>query len=80
MSTGPRPECDGDWQGAGTFCDPNPCPQPPSGACCLPDGSCLTMTEANCLAAYGTYQGDDVDCADVTCPEPATPTVAEVGG
>jgi len=40
-----------------------------TGACCLPDGSCVDdETEADCAAAGGTYQGDDVLCIDVTCP------------
>ncbi len=74
-------DCTGNWQGAGTMCEPNLCPQPPSGACCMPDGSCASaMTEANCLAVSGTYQGDDVACASVSCPQPATPTKAQLAG
>ena len=39
---------------------------PPSttGACDLPDGSCTIDTEANCIAAGGTYQGDGTNCPD----------------
>ncbi len=33
----------------------------PRGACCLPDG-CIRSTRTQCLAAGGTYQGDDVPC------------------
>ncbi len=43
----------------------------PSGACCLVDGTCVEVTEANCLAMGGTYSGDDTECAQVTCPQPA---------
>ncbi len=39
----------------------------PEGACCFADifGTCDVMTEAECMAAGGTYQGDDTDCGDV---------------
>ncbi len=40
-------QCQGDWLGAGTACDPNPCSQP-FGACCFPDGSCVYALEADC--------------------------------
>lgn len=42
-----------------------------TGACCLPDGSCASMTAADCATNGGTYQGDGVDCAGVTCPQPS---------
>jgi spore coat protein A len=41
---------------------------PPTGACCLPDGSCDTLSAAACAAAGGTYQGDGTDCGGVFCP------------
>lgn len=34
----------------------------PVGACILPDTSCIIATEADCIAAGGTYQGDSVPC------------------
>ena len=39
----------------------------PEGACCFPDiyGTCQIMTEADCIDAGGTYQGDDTDCGGV---------------
>ncbi|MBW2423114.1 MAG: DNRLRE domain-containing protein, partial [Deltaproteobacteria bacterium] len=42
----------GEYQGDGTTCDPNLCPQP-AGACCIPDVSatCVEQTSAACLAA-----------------------------
>ena len=43
---------------------------PPTGACCLPDGACVEVTEADCLAQGGTYQGDSSPCSGVTCPQP----------
>lgn len=39
----------------------------PMGACCLPDGSCIVVTEAQCRTQDGTYQGDDATCDDANC-------------
>jgi hypothetical protein len=36
-------------------------PPPPTGACCLPDGSCMEETEVGCWG-IGTYQGDSTFC------------------
>jgi subtilisin-like proprotein convertase family protein len=41
------------------------------GACCLPDFSCIVVTEGQCGAAGGVYQGDGTSCADVDCGPPA---------
>ncbi len=41
----------------------------PMGACCT-GGSCSEMGEGSCNAISGTYQGDGVLCADVSCPQP----------
>lgn len=32
------------------------------GACCLEDGTCAVLAQADCEAAGGTYQGDDTAC------------------
>ncbi|NNF44231.1 MAG: hypothetical protein HKN62_14540, partial [Phycisphaerales bacterium] len=48
------------------------CTGAPMGACCLEDGSCTSVTEADCGAAGGSYQGDGVGCA-VGCPTPPPP-------
>jgi len=32
------------------------------GACCLPDGNCVTVDEASCDAQEGTYRGDGSPC------------------
>ncbi len=45
-----------------------PNPPPAMGACCL-GSRCVVTTEGECLAAGGTYQGNDTACADITCPE-----------
>ena len=39
----------GNWQGAGTSCTPNPCPQP--AACCLSTGVCHMWTQSDCTSA-----------------------------
>ena len=33
------------YLGDGTVCTPNPCPQPPTGACCHTDGTCTMLPE-----------------------------------
>ena len=53
----------------GVSCTPNPCPQP-DGACCMPDGSCQTLTNADCTTAGGLWQGYPSDCATAACPQP----------
>lgn len=43
----------------------------PTGACCLDDGTCSDpITEDDCAAQSGTYQGDGTACDDpgLTCP------------
>lgn len=40
------------------------------GACCLPDGACVTATESSCLSADGAYQGDGAICAEAACSGP----------
>ena len=34
----------------------------PAGACCLDDGSCQEVLEAECIELSGTYHGDDTSC------------------
>ncbi|MBX3375802.1 MAG: hypothetical protein KF678_02210 [Phycisphaeraceae bacterium] len=55
----------GAYGGDGTDCSPNPCPQPPTGACCFVT-TCSVLTQAQCLAGGGTYQGDSSACS--SCP------------
>jgi hypothetical protein len=55
----------GTYGGDGTNCTPNPCPQPPTGACCF-FASCSVVTQANCTSQGGTYQGDNSVCG--SCP------------
>lgn len=42
---------------------------PLDGACCK-DNVCYTTTEALCINAGGTYEGDGVSCDGVTCGDP----------
>ena len=60
-------ECTGIWQGPGTGCEPNPCPQP-TGACCFPEGQCQVLEEAACLSGGGVWQGPGVPCEPDPCP------------
>ena len=40
------------------------------GACCLPDGTCALLFSSDCVAQGGQFEGEGVDCASVTCPQP----------
>ncbi len=57
-------DCDGDYQGDGTVCDPNPCPQP--GACCI-DGECSILSSDDCASGGGNYLGNGSTCDGVDC-------------
>jgi hypothetical protein len=37
---------------------------PPSGGCCLSGGTCSILSQANCAAQGGQYQGDYLPCPD----------------
>ncbi len=39
-----------------------------TGACCMPDGSCVTTDAGDCALMGGTYQGDGVPCDPNPCP------------
>jgi len=45
------------------------CP-PPVGACCLPDGACLLITEVECLTMGGIWYGPTTGCDPNPCPQP----------
>ena len=45
---------------------PTPDPAVGTGACCE-GGSCSIKSNADCIAAGGTYKGDNTDCATNTC-------------
>lgn len=46
-------------------------PAVPSGACCLPDGSCITVTaEVDCANQGGVFEGFGTDCGTTNCPQP----------
>ena len=51
-----------------------------SGACCLPDGSCVEVTSSQCAASDGDYQGDLTDCGSVSCPQPLGACCIEATG
>ncbi|MDX1407474.1 MAG: DNRLRE domain-containing protein, partial [Saprospiraceae bacterium] len=39
-----------------------------SGACCLPDGTCTTSDESNCLTQGGVFHGVGSSCDTTACP------------
>ncbi len=47
-----------------------PCPKAGTGACCFTTGSCADLTQDDCLAVVGSFQGDGTDCASIGCPQP----------
>ncbi len=55
----------GDYQGDGSNCSPNDCPQP-TGACCI-GTLCSTQTQADCTANGGTYVGNNAPCTPTVC-------------
>jgi spore coat protein A len=40
------------------------------GACCIPDGSCVTVTASQCAQLGGAYHGDNSPCSPNPCPPP----------
>ncbi|MBD3161542.1 MAG: hypothetical protein GF346_04900 [Candidatus Eisenbacteria bacterium] len=57
--------------GEGVSCSRGaPCtPMAASGACCLPDGSCVFQTRRECVEEGGIYVGDDTTCDSAPCEE-----------
>ena len=47
----------------------NPCPPPPTGACCVGVGTCTVTTAANC-ASTNTWHADWPACLPNPCPQP----------
>jgi spore coat protein A len=72
----PGGSCGGSYEGLGTVCSPNTCPQP-TGACCMPDvlATCNEVTAASCDASGGTFEGNATVCAATQCPVIPTPFV-----
>ncbi|MBM3317708.1 MAG: hypothetical protein FJY75_07630 [Candidatus Eisenbacteria bacterium] len=50
---------------------------PPSGACCLGDGSCTEVDEPDCAALGGEFQGYFVPCTPDLCPRAGVCCVGE---
>ncbi len=58
----------GTYHGDGSPCSPNPCAEPSTSRCCLPDQSCADLTEADCTTAGGTsIPGTSCDDSACTC-------------
>ena len=56
-------DCTGTWQGLGTTCSPNPCPQP-RGSCCYANGTCAVTLQANCTGSWTMFGA----CTPTPCP------------
>lgn len=56
----------GTFQGIGTDCASNPCPDT-TGACCLPNDDCIILSEPACNAQNGTFNGIGTDCTPNPC-------------
>jgi hypothetical protein len=53
----------------------------PTGACCLPDGTCLTgLTQSECAAQGGIWQGEGTTCTPNNCPQPEVRCCLPDGG
>ncbi|MCA9757086.1 MAG: hypothetical protein KDA27_14875 [Candidatus Eisenbacteria bacterium] len=57
----------GTYGGDDTVCDPNPCPQPTSGACCDEEGACAIVLSTECDASGGDFLGADTGCDPHPC-------------
>jgi hypothetical protein len=66
LAVGCRPS--GDWVIRATWSSVS-C-QPGVGACCMPNGSCQTLTETDCAAQGGVFQGAGSSCSTANCPIP----------
>ncbi len=60
----------GTYHGDGSPCSPNPCAEPSTSRCCLPDQSCVDETESDCADAGGLFiPGTSCDDSACTCCE-----------
>lgn len=56
------------WLGEDVYCTSNLCRgDAPTGACCLPNGTCKIMNRKSCVLETGTYEGDASVCAPDPC-------------
>ncbi|MCB9858422.1 MAG: thrombospondin type 3 repeat-containing protein [Phycisphaerales bacterium] len=66
----PNPDqADADGDGLGDVCD-TPVPQPGLGACCMMNADCTDLSEAECNAVGGRFQGEGTNCATTNCCDP----------
>ncbi len=68
----------GDWVMRATWtsleCESEP------GACCLPDGGCLEVTETDCGVLEGAFEGEGTFCGNTECPQPTEACCFEGAG
>ncbi len=70
-----QPSCAATFQGLGTSCSPNACPQP-NVACCAADGGCTFITAAACTGTAGAFGST---CSPNACPQPSVACCAASG-
>lgn len=51
-----------------------------AGACCLNDGSCLSVSAGYCGVIAGTFRGVGVTCGAADCPPPTPQCDADITG
>jgi len=51
-----------------------------AGACCLPNGSCDSLTEANCAVLGGNFIGEGTTCGPNTCTDALVPCCFQATG
>jgi hypothetical protein len=44
---------------------------PTPGACCFNDGTCASLSHADCITQSGVFHGPNTTCAATPCPQPA---------
>lgn len=62
-------QADADGDGLGDVCDESG-PQPVIGACCMMNAECEPLSEDECNAVGGRFQGGGTDCATTNCCDP----------
>lgn len=70
------PSDESDWPGSGEARGDGGCVLQPTGACCFGDELCTLTSDTDCANLGGTFAGDDVYCAQVSCQAPCPADIA----